>query len=286
MKSLIKKTIAVLLLTGAIWSHVSAETTFKFSDNSPFAFNWVADSVIVTAGTGLSVTSLYLEYKNIPQWDGVRPDLSKVNSFDRWAAQPYSKPWHIAGTAAAGAELLLTPALIAGEAFFGSLPKQEIFSSAAIYVESFLLAYGTKNMLKQCVNRYRPYMYFDGYPQDKVDEGDFLCSWPSGHTTDAFLGASLTCSMMNYYFAESRWRVPVNVCAFTLAAATGAMRLMSGNHFITDVLTGAAIGTFYGFAVPFIHHKLADALESESNGKIKNVAVNLLPMGMYVSCCF
>lgn len=278
--------LAVLILTSAVVPKANAQLTFKFSDSSPFAFNWIADAAFVTAGASTTAVSFYLEHNNnFPSWDGNLADINKVNSFDRWAARPFNKTLHVTGTVTTGAELLLTPVLIAGEAFFGSLPKQEILPAATMFIESFLLSYGTKDLLKRTALRYRPYMYFEGYPEDKVADGDFQYSWPSGHTTNAFLGATFTCCMMNYYFPDSKWRLPVNICALSVAAATGILRVLSGNHFITDVLTGAAIGSLCGFIVPFVHHKMAQSINTR-NGKIQNIALNLLPAGLCVSFNF
>ena len=41
--------------------------------------------------------------------------------------------------------------------------------------------------------------------------------------------------------------------SFGIAALTGALRMASGNHYFTDVLVGALIGTSCGFLVPFMH---------------------------------
>ena len=39
-------------------------------------------------------------------------------------------------------------------------------------------------------------MYFDGYPMDKVADGDWDSSFPSGHTTLAFAGAAFVIWLM------------------------------------------------------------------------------------------
>ncbi|MDR0382654.1 MAG: phosphatase PAP2 family protein, partial [Spirochaetaceae bacterium] len=41
--------------------------------------------------------------------------------------------------------------------------------------------------------------------------------------------------------------------AYTLATGIASMRIISGSHFLTDVLTGTAIGSFYGWIIPFLH---------------------------------
>ncbi|MDR0411846.1 MAG: phosphatase PAP2 family protein [Treponema sp.] len=43
---------------------------------------------------------------------------------------------------------------------------------------------------------------------------------------------------------------------YTLAAEIASMRIVSGSHFLTDVLTGAAIGSFHGWIIPFLHKRI------------------------------
>ena len=99
-------------------------------------------------------------------------------------------------------------------------------------------------------------MYFDGYPQDKLEDGDWNCSFPSGHTTMAFAGAAFTTMVYCQCYPDSKWTYAVAGVSFGLAALTGALRMASGNHFFTDVLAGAVLGTACGFAVPYMHTKL------------------------------
>ena len=144
-----------------------------------------------------------------------------------------------------------------------------------MYGETLLIANGIKEWMKILVNRPRPYMYYDGYPQDKVDDGDWNCSFPSGHSTMAFAGAAFTSYLFNMYFPDSQWRFVVTGVSFGLAAITAGMRMASGNHFFTDVLTGAVLGTICGFAVPYMH--------TESYYKMfrkeKKASVNASPLG-------
>lgn len=61
-------------------------------------------------------------------------------------------------------------------------------------------------------------------------------SFPSGHTAQAFLAAT----MLHRTFGErSVW---ISVGAYSVAAATGAMRILNNAHWLTDVLAGAAVG--------------------------------------------
>jgi membrane-associated phospholipid phosphatase len=49
--------------------------------------------------------------------------------------------------------------------------------------------------------------------------------------------------------------LPVIIGSYTLAAGIASMRILSGSHFLSDVLAGAAIGSLYGWLIPAVHIK-------------------------------
>ena len=72
-------------------------------------------------------------------------------------------------------------------------------------------------------------------------------SFSSGHTTEAFALASV---ISEHY--DSLW---VQVPAYGLASAVGYARLNNNRHWPSDVLAGAAIGTFVGKTVVHFNQK-------------------------------
>ncbi len=68
-------------------------------------------------------------------------------------------------------------------------------------------------------------------------DGSTHNSWPSGHTATAFLAATIL--HKEYGLTRSPW---YSVGAYTLATATGVMRVLNNRHWISDVLSGAGIG--------------------------------------------
>lgn len=198
---------------------------------------------------------------------------SSISPFEQMFMRPYSKGWDITGTVICGS-VLLSPAI------FAMVPNNEWATIGVMYAESLAFAYGLKQWGKLLVSRARPYMYYDDYPQKYVDNGDWNCSFPSGHTTLAFTGAAFTSYVFNQYFPDSKWRYAVYGISFGVAITTGALRMASGNHFFTDVLTGAIIGTVCGFVVPYTH--TAD-FYGKFKKKNKNVDVAVLPTGFSVN---
>ncbi|MBF9140037.1 phosphatase PAP2 family protein [Hymenobacter properus] len=93
-----------------------------------------------------------------------------------------------------------------------------------IYLVAHELDEGVVSHLKRYTAEPRPYN-----PQE-------LTSFPSSHTSQAFLTATL---LHEQYGRQYPW---LSVSGYAVATATGAMRVLGNKHWATDVLAGAAIG--------------------------------------------
>jgi membrane-associated phospholipid phosphatase len=130
----------------------------------------------------------------------------------------------------------LGPALIAGYAFgrIASLPGA---SSASTRIGVSVLGAGAvSSVIKIATGRTRP----DHSPGDSDDFSPFGGgdAFPSGHTTVAFAFASALDQE-----TRSRW---VPWVAYPAAAAVGWARIAQNRHWLSDVVAGAAIGTWTG----------------------------------------
>jgi hypothetical protein len=67
-------------------------------------------------------------------------------------------------------------------------------------------------------------------------DGSTYNSFPSGHTTTAFIGAEL---MNQEYGSRSAW---YSIAGYTVATATATMRIMNNRHWLGDVIAGAGLG--------------------------------------------
>ncbi len=84
---------------------------------------------------------------------------------------------------------------------------------------------------------------------------------PGQEAKMAFAGAAFTSYVFEAYHPDSAWKIPVTAASFSLATATAALRVASGNHFPSDVLAGAVLGTLVGVGIPFLHRSLASKQE-------------------------
>lgn len=193
-------------------------------------------------------------------------DPQDVNSFDRPFMAPYSKTLDNLSLVPAIA-VALSPAVLLTQ------PSSEYLTIGLMYIESFAITYGSKELIKFLVHRERPYMYDANTPMSLVQDEEHNESFLSGHTALAFNGASFASYVFCKYNPDSKWKIPVIAASYSLAAATAAMRVASGCHFVTDVLAGAALGTVIGIAVPALHTLLAN----------ENVTVSASPFGLVFS---
>jgi undecaprenyl-diphosphatase len=146
-----------------------------------------------------------------------------------------------------------------------------------MYAQSVMLTCGLKNTCKGLVDRNRPYMYFDDPSEEGLESGDRLNSFPSGHTAYAFNSAVFTSRVFTRCFPDSPWKTPVIAGSMGLAVTTAVLRIGSGNHFVSDVLAGAAIGGLSGFLIPWLH---------ETEGSAEWLSVTPLPSGGMVTVRF
>jgi membrane-associated phospholipid phosphatase len=86
--------------------------------------------------------------------------------------------------------------------------------------------------------------------------GNINASFLSGHTTIAFAGAGLMCAHHTHLPLYGNKVADALACVTGLAAATtaGVLRVMSDNHYASDVLLGSGIGIFGGYVWPMLWH--------------------------------
>jgi len=204
---------------------------------------------IIISSLSLSIFASPFFVHNTPAHTPAPLDKNTINAFDRPLLFPYNKPLDIISDYGVYSMLLLP--------IISAIPHppeiKPLFTYGAMYTEALLLTFGTKELLKNTLIRYRPYMYTEGIPTGK--ENDYYNSFPSGSTSLGFLGATFLSTTFLYEYPESKWKIPVLIGSYTLAAGIASMRILSGSHFLTDVLTGAALGSLYGWLIPWLHLK-------------------------------
>jgi membrane-associated phospholipid phosphatase len=112
---------------------------------------------------------------------------------------------------------------------------------------------------KGLVGRARPYVGLDNPRNFGLGRGftqEDYRSFPSGHTVMAFAAAAAVTSTTDRWWPHATWYIaPAMYGGATLA---GVSRMYNNKHWASDVVVGAAIGTFAGLKIVRYHDSDAD----------------------------
>jgi membrane-associated phospholipid phosphatase len=112
--------------------------------------------------------------------------------------------------------------------------------------------------IKWTAGRARPYAVADTNPRDfqllrGLHKGRDYSSFPSGHALAAFAAAAAVTNETSRWWPGSQWYI--GPAMFGGAAAVGASRLYNNQHWLSDVVLGAGIGTFAGNKIVRYNHR-------------------------------
>ena len=187
---------------------------------------------------------------SVIEWNGSIYNIENVNALDANFACPYNEKLDDTG------DLVLSltcmgSLLIVFISFLISKNKRVAFKEAVfeiyVFCISFLYSNAVYRILKTFAGRVRPYMYFVNPSQKGITTGDFCLSWPSGHSVVFWF-------VLRH--SDSKLKKPFIVLFFMAGITVMVLRMLSGNHFLTDVLSGAAIGFVCGFSMDFLCNKI------------------------------
>lgn len=116
-------------------------------------------------------------------------------------------------------------------------------------------------VIKDVAGRARPFQDTlpDGTPNPRnfqlfrgLKKGNAYQSFPSGHAIAAFAAASAVSNETSRWWPQTRWII--GPAMYGGATLVGLSRMYNNKHWASDVLLGAAIGTFAGNKVVRYHH--------------------------------
>jgi PAP2 superfamily protein len=139
----------------------------------------------------------------------------------------------------------------------GRLAHNERMADLGLHgTEAIIVGLTATGILKGIAGRARPYKDFEN-PHDfrlfrGFTGGSDYSSFPSGHTLTGFAAASAVTAETSRWWPHSTWYIaPVMYGGATLI---GLSRMYNNKHWASDVMLGAAIGTFAGRKVVQYHH--------------------------------
>lgn len=154
----------------------------------------------------------------------------------------------------------LVSGLVYGVGLFSE--QEEMRETGRLLVESLIWGGSLNMLLRHSFGRYRPYNERgNGVFSFWQTDNDYQ-SFPSGHTTVAFSMATVLA-----YQIDTWWSYPL---FYSLALGTGATRMYLDQHWLSDVVFGAALG--YAGARLILH-------ANNQSKTPKDYSISVLPFG-------
>jgi membrane-associated phospholipid phosphatase len=150
-------------------------------------------------------------------------------------------------------------------------PGRVFAEDATIIVQSAVLASVVNQTVKFIAGRERPFVHQLPEEQKGLVEhaSDNNLSFYSGHTNLMFslvVASGTVASLRGYEHQEWIW-----AAGLPLAASVGLLRMGADKHYLTDVATGAVLGTAFGALVPLLLHGRTGGTEAQ--GRTSGVSV-------------
>ncbi|MFL5560671.1 MAG: phosphatase PAP2 family protein [Gemmatimonadaceae bacterium] len=139
----------------------------------------------------------------------------------------------------------------------GRLARNERMADLGLHgTEAIFVGLAATSLIKGTAGRARPYVNVNNPHDFKLfrgfRNGSDDSSFPSGHTLTGFAAASAVTAETSRWWPHSTWYIaPVMYGGATLI---GLSRMYNNKHWASDVMMGAAIGTFAGRKVVQYHH--------------------------------
>jgi membrane-associated phospholipid phosphatase len=238
---------------------------------SPYSLETGREIAIFGGGLILGIANTKLIDNKIPITDEELQNLSKENisAFDRGAVNNWSP------SSAEWSNVLLITAVASPLLMFtSSAVRDDAGTFSTMYLQNILTTYSVSHLPKGLISRYRPYVYNEDIPDEIRQNVDATHSFFSAHTSVSFASAVFLSITYGKYFPDSDLQPYIWTSSLLLASVVGYLRYASGNHFPTDIITGAIVGSIIGYIIPLIHE--SDEEEKELVGPAGNPYNNLI----------
>jgi membrane-associated phospholipid phosphatase len=181
-------------------------------------------------------------------------------AIDRWAAGTYSPAAALASDALIFPLLVLPMAATAWDSHKGNQSWRAAFEDAVVYGEACALSSSLDLLARSARVHPRPLVYGKDVPADERLSGEASGSFYSGHANGAFLSAVYFSYTYSLRHPESDLRGWLWAGSLGTAAAVSGLRVAAGKHYLSDVVIGAAAGSFFGWIFPYMHRSEASGL--------------------------
>lgn len=243
---------------------------------SPFFVNLKVDLPVTFISTLVAVSARYLE-GNLPRAHITKLNPGSVNAMDRSVIGYHYPGWGTTGHVGTIVVPVTTLCLSLIE-----LPRfgwHGVLEDFLIVGETLALSAMLQQIVAGAMTRPRPYMYraTNWYNQANNSSRDWR-SFYSGHTGSCFAATTAFSYLFMTRYPKSKWVPAVWVISMAASSVVAISRPLSGEHFWSDIMVGAAIGCAWGILIPVLHQKKT---VKEKGDVDVSVSLNTLSMTCY-----
>lgn len=177
-------------------------------------------------------------------------DRNEVNAFDR----PATYNWDT--NAKKASDIFRNGVIVLPLIFLSNHHTKSDFGQLLVMgLEVGAITYGLTLGIKHTFNRTRPLAYNENVPIDEKTKINARLSFISGHASFTAAFSFYIAKVMSDYHPNMKTGYKIAIWSFSAAIpmATSYLRVKSGLHFPTDVITGYAFGAFVGWLIPELH---------------------------------
>ena len=227
---------------------------------SPFTVRLAAD-LPLTLGAGVLALTTELVKSELPgPTCGTACDPAGINSLDSLGLGSHSREARTASDLLVGVNVGLPLVADLLDVLVSRPPDgwRGYGADFLVLAEVMAVNAGLNGLVKSAVRRPRPLVYdadLDAVPLADRLAPDAALSFYSQHSSTAFAMATAYSYLFMRRHPGSRLIAPVWLISEALATTTAALRVAAGKHFITDVFTGAVVGSALGLLIPYLHQR-------------------------------
>lgn len=163
---------------------------------------------------------------------------NEIPSFDRWAWSPYSSELKDLSDYSAYLTIGVTAYFAYDDVFW--------FDNLMVFSQIMITQSAVAKWTKTITNRYRPFVYDANVSSGKKQERNSQHSFYSMHSSTVFAASTFA-----YYYHSSLHGQDLTAATllYTPSVATAILRVVSGNHFVSDVVAGALVGSGISYLI-------------------------------------
>ena len=246
-----KRAIPILLLAVLFSTNLYSQQIQEVN-RSYYDWDWTRDGIWTGLGIAGSAVGLMLiqnkEGLTEAELAMVVAKQDDINFIDKWAVGNNSDSANNFSDIPF-AFSFATPLLL----LFDDEVNEQTATVLGLYLESLATTGAMYTLTAGLVSRSRPYVYSDEESLERRTSGNGQRSFYSGHVAAAATATFFTAKVYTDLNPDLKGKFFVWTGAALVPATIAYFRLEAGQHFLTDMMLGYALGAATGYLVPELH---------------------------------